>query len=396
MSAMNELPGTLAIEDEDRARKRKRRLILIAGGIIVIVAVVLLALSRMSAGGSEAPAAAGAQRAGQAAVVSVIVPGETEVARVITASGSLEARRDQPIGVSGQGGRVVQVLVEPGDWVRQGQLLAQIERSVQSQEAAQLRANVSAAQADAALAKNELDRARALEKRGFVSKADIDRKQAAYEAAAARVRVNQAQLGATNARIAQLDIRAPTSGLILDRDVEVGQVVSAGTPQLFRMARGGEMEMRAKLSQQDLTRVSVGMPAEVTPVGSTRSFGGQIWQVSPIIDAQNRQGEVRISIPYDPAIRPGGFAEARISSGVTSAPLLPQSAVLADANGNYVLIVNADNEVERRNVTVGNVDDQGVTIASGLRGNEQVVARAGAFLTVGRKVSPVRETAAKE
>ena len=393
MAAMNHESGTLVIEDENHNSRRKRRMVMIAGGIIVIVAVVLFALSRISAGPSEGPAAAGAQRVGQAARVSVIVPGESEVARAITASGSLEARRDQPVGVSGQGGRVVSVLVEPGDWVRQGQLLAQIERSVQSQEAAQIRANVAAAQADAALARNELDRARQLEERGFVSKADIDRKQAAYDAAAARVRVNQAQLGATNARIAQLDIRAPTSGLILDRNVEVGQVVSAGTPQLFRMARGGEMEMRAKLSQQDLTRVSVGMPAEVKPVGSDRSFSGQIWQVSPIIDAQNRQGEVRIAIPYDPAIRPGGFAEAVISSGVTSAPLLPQSAVLADARGNYVFIVNEENEVERRDVVVGNVDDQGVTIASGIDGTEQVVSRAGSFLTVGRKVSPVREAA---
>lgn len=397
MSAMNEQSGTLAIgADEEYARKRKRRMILIGGIIVVVIAVIIFALTRMGQSSSDAPAAAGAQRAGQAAVVSVIVPGDTEIARVITAAGSLEARRDQPVGVSGSGGRVVQVLVEPGDWVRQGQLLAQIERSVQSQEAAQIRANVSAAQADAELARNELERAKALEERGFVSKADIDRKQAAYDAAAARVRVNQAQLGATNARIAQLDIRAPTSGLILDRNVEVGQVVSAGTPQLFRMARGGEMEMRAKLSQQDLTRVSVGMPAEVTPVGSDRSFSGQIWQVSPIIDAQNRQGEVRISIPYDPAIRPGGFAEARISGGTTSAPLLPQSAVLADANGNYVYIVNADDEVERRNVRVGNVDDDGVTIASGIDGTERIVARAGSFLTEGRKVSPVPDGADQE
>ncbi|MBW0145740.1 efflux RND transporter periplasmic adaptor subunit [Sphingomicrobium sp. B8] len=394
---MNEQSATLAIaaDEELEARRKKRRILMIVGAVLVL-ALVVFGLSRIGGNASDSPAAAGAQRAGQAARVTVIVPGASDVARTITASGSLEARRDQPVGVSGQGGRVVSVLAEPGDWVRQGQLLAQIERSVQSQEAAQIRANVAAAQADAALAKNELDRAKALEERGFVSKADIDRKQAAYDAANARVRVNQAQLGATNARIAQLDVRAPTSGLILDRNVEVGQVVSAGTPMLFRMARGGEMEMRAKLSQQDLNRVSVGMPVEVTPVGSDKVFTGTIWQVSPVIDPQNRQGEVRIAIPYDEAIRPGGFAEARISGGVTSAPLLPQSAVLADAAGNYVYIVNDNDEVERRNVTVGRVDDEGVTIAAGIDGTERVVSRAGSFLAEGRKVDPVREAAAQE
>ena len=106
--------------------------------------------------------------------------------------------------------------------------------------------------------------------------------------------------------------------------------------------------MRAQLPQQDLACVRVGMPASVTPVGLDRSFAGSVWQVSPVIDPQTRQGEVRIAIPYDPAIRPGGFAEAEISAGATTAPLLPQSAVLSDDKGNYVYIVNGKNEVERR------------------------------------------------
>ena len=101
------------------------------------------------------------------------------------------------------------------------------------------------------------------------------------------------------------------------------------------------MEMRAQLSQQDLAFVHVGMPASVTPVGSDRSFAGSVWQVAPVIDPQSRLGEVRIAVPYDPAIRPGGFAEARITAGATTAPLLPQSAVLSDDKGNYVYIVNA-------------------------------------------------------
>jgi RND family efflux transporter MFP subunit len=170
-------------------------------------------------------------------------------------------------------------------------------------------------------------------------------------------------------------------------------VVGAGAGALFRLARGGAMEMRASLWEQDLWRVRVGMAAEVKPIGLDRSFAGRVWQISPIIDPQSRQGEVKIAIPYDPAIRPGGFAEARIASGSTTAPLLPQSAVLSDEKGNYVFVVNAKNEVERRAIKVGSIDDEGVTVVEGLSGQESVVLSAGAFLNPGQKVAPRRQAA---
>jgi RND family efflux transporter MFP subunit len=180
---------------------------------------------------------------------------------------------------------------------------------------------------------------------------------------------------------------------VLSRNVEVGQVVSAGSGALFRLAEGGEMEMRAQMSQQDLAFVRDGMPATVRPIGSDRSFAGRVWQVSPVIDPTSRQGEVRITVPYDAAIRPGGFAEAKIEAGATTAPLLPQSAVLSDEKGNYVYIIDGKNEVVRRNVKIGTVDDQGVTIAEGLSGQESVVLSAGPFLNEGQKVAPKRQAA---
>jgi len=288
---------------------------------------------------------------------------------------------------------VVRVLVDAGQWVRAGQVLAIIDRSVQTQQAAQLAAQIDAAKAQAALAQADYDRALALQGRGFISKAEIDAKKAARDAAFAQVKVAQAQLGATRAQINQLSVVAPVSGLVLARNVELGQIVSPGSGALFRLAEGGQMEMQAQLAQQDLAAVHVGMPAQVTPVGSQRSFTGTVWLVAPVIDPQSRLGQVRIAVPYDPAIKPGGFAEAKITAGETSTPLLPQSAVLSDEKGNYVYIINGRNEVERRDVTIGNVNDAGVTIASGLSGNEAVVLSAGPFLNPGQKVNPKREAA---
>ena len=375
----------------DRTRRRRTVIIIAAALLLLIAGITALVISRSATRSKEAAAAAAS--AGQVPTVTVVVPGQSQVARTITASGPLGAKRDQPIGVAGSGGRVVSVLVDAGSWVRAGQTLAVIDRSVQAQQAAQMAAQVDSARANAALAQSNYERAVALQGRGFVSKAEIDSKKATRDAAYAQVRVAQAQLNSMRAEIGRLSVVAPVSGLILARSVEVGQVVGPGSPALFRLAEGGQMEMRAQLAQQDLALVHVGIPASVTPVGSTRSFPGQVWQVAPVIDPVSRLGDVRISVPYDPSMRPGGFAEAKITAGTTTAPMLPQSAVLSDDKGNYVYIINARNEVERRDIQIGNVSDNGVSIAGGISGHEAVVLSAGPFLSPGQKVNPKRQAA---
>ena len=381
---------TLVVVD----RSTRRRTIIIAAVVIAVVAAAIVLAMTMSGGKPAATPAAGAGGGGQVPTVTVVVPGQSAVGRVITSSGALAARRDQPVGVAGGGGRVTRVLVDAGSWVRQGRVLATIDRSVQAQQAVQLAAQVEAARANAALAQANFARAQALVANGFVSKADLDAKRATRDAQAAQVRVAQAQLAGARAQIGQLDILAPTSGLILSRAIEVGQIVSPGSGALFRLALGGEMEMRASLSQQDLAGIRVGMAATVTPLGLDQSVQGSVWQVAPVIDPQSRQGEVRIAIPYTASIRPGGFAEARISSGTTTAPVLPQSAVLSDSKGNYIFVINASNVVERRSVRIGEVSAAGVAIAAGLSGREAVVLSAGPFLNPGQKVAPVRAAAA--
>jgi HlyD family secretion protein len=378
----------VVVDEETLARRKRRRWIIIA--VIVIALIVAAATAFMMSRGDKAAAPKGGAEGQQLPAVSFVVPGRQDIPAIISATGSLAARRDLPVGVPGEGGQVERVLVEPGQWVSAGQTLAVINRSVQTQEAAQLAAQIQVAQADLHLAQNQLDRAQTLVSRGFVSQADLDQKRATRDAAAARVRVAQAQLGQTRARIGRLDVRAPAAGLILSRAVEAGQVVGAGSPALFRIAQGGEMELLARLPQTDLARLSVGVPAEITPVGSTQSYRGNLYQISPIIDLQSRQGVARIAIPYNRDLRPGGFASAEIRAGSTTAPLLPESAVLTDDAGTYVMIVGRNNMVERRAVRIGTVTDRGVVVAQGLSGNERVVESAGAFLNAGERIRPER------
>ncbi len=320
--------------------------------------------------------------------VTVVTPGTTAVADVVTAPGSIAARRDAAVGVQGEGGRVTQVLVDPGQSVAKGQVLARIDNVVQVQQSIQLAASVRAAEADARLAQADLTRAEALVSKGFISRADIDRRTATRDGARARVAVAQAQLAENNARIARLDVRAPAAGLVLSRSVETGQVVSPGSV-LFRIAAGGILEMRAQVAEQDMARLKPGMAASVTPVGSTTQYHGRVWLLDPVIDAVSRQGIARIALAYAPGLRVGAFARARIAAGETTRPVLSQAAVQVDERGSYVLIVGAGNKVVRRGVSIGTVGDQGVSIASGLNGTERVVANAAAFLREGEKISPV-------
>jgi len=375
------------LADYSGGKKSRRKWWIIAAIVAVIVIVMAVYFMQSSASKAEAEAAANDEE-GQAPAVTVIIPGSGNVQRVISATGTLAARRELPVGVAGEGGQVARVLVEQGSWVRQGQVMATIDQSVQSQQARSSSANIEVARADAQLAQQNLDRALQLVERGFISKADVDRLTATRDAATARVRVAQAQLGELNARTRRLNITAPAAGLVLERNVEPGQVVSAGSGVLFKLAKGGEMELRAELSETDLMRLSTGVSAEVTPVGSAQSFAGQVWQVEPVIDPQTRQGVARIALPYNQALRPGGFASAKINSGSSVAPVLPESALQSDDKGSYVYIVGKNNKVERRNIETGIVTANGIAVTKGLNGSERIVLFAAGFLNPGETVRP--------
>lgn len=359
---------------------------------ILVLGAALVAYFVFTSGGKEA---AGDDNS-QAPVVTVVSATQTTVEGVIEVPGTLAARREMPVGVEGQGGRVVSVPVDAGDWVGAGQVLAVIDRSVQTQQVQAQAAQIEVARADADLAQANLDRALQLVERGFVSKADVDRLTATRDAARARVSVAQAQLGELRARAAQLRIVSPASGYVLERNVEPGQSVGAGSPALFRIARGGEMELRAQVSESQIAGISQGVRASVVPVGTDKSFEGQVWQLSPVVDPNTRQGTARIALPFASELRPGGFATAKINSGTVTATVLPESAVLADSEGSFVYVVTSENIAERRAVTTGMVTPDGIAITEGLSGGEAIVLLSGGFLNPGETVQPRRQGAASD
>ncbi len=362
------------------------RPLLFIGAIVFAALLVAAAYFAWAGGGPDAPA----DDESQAPVVTVVAPGRTTLNSTIEAPGQIAARRAMPVGVEGEGGRVISVPVDAGEWVSKGQVLAVIDRSVQVQQAAAQAAQIEVSKADAALAQANLDRALKLVEKGFVSTADVDRLTATRDSAEARVKVAEAQLLELRARNARLNVVAPASGYVLARNVEPGQSVSAGTAALFTIARGGEMEMLAQVSEAQMVDLSQGVSAQVTLAGSDKSFSGQVWQLSPTVDQNTRQGTARVALAFSRELRPGGFATARINGGTLTATVLPESAVLADDEGAFVYVVDQENKAVRRSVTIGRATEQGIAITEGLSGDELVVQSAGGFLSPGETVNPRR------
>ena len=326
--------------------------------------------------------------------VSVIEVGISSMPTTVSITGAIAAHYDMPIGAEGDAGRVSAIYVEAGDHVRKGQVLARLNVSVLEPQVANLQAALEQSHAEAELAAAEYKRAEAVGASGALSIEETQRRKSSSVTAAAKVKFAEAQLAEARAKLARAEIRAPEDGLILTRNVEVGQIASPGGEALFRLSKGGEVEMRGQVAEQDLPLLKVGQVVEVRLTGSTKPYAGKIRLLGAVIDPTTRLGMARIALDPDPNLRPGAFARADVTISNAQRAVLPQTAVLADERGSYVLIVNEQNKVERMAVKVTGMVPSGVTLADGLPARERVIATAGAFLQEGETVSPVPLAAA--
>jgi len=365
----------------------RRKLIGIAAAVIVVLA---LGGWRMTRTPSAAQTEDKDKGAATAPLVTVVVPSLGNVTTTVSLTGQISAQNDMPIGVEGDGGRISAVLVEPGDRVKRGQVLARLNPLTAQSQVESAQAALDELQAAAASSQAEF--ARAQQARDAFSVEEFERRRTAAVTAAAKAKVAQAQLSEAHTRWERTTVVAPSDGIVLLRAAEVGQIAMPGAPPLFRLARDGAIEMRGQVAEQDMPRIKVGQSALVRLDGVPQPFIGKVWQIGAVIDGVTRQGTVRISLPADDQnLRPGAFARADIQAGATVGVILPQTAVLSDEHGSYTLIVGAGDRIERRAITVVGARSEGLLVDSGLSGNERVVAVAGAFLRAGEqvKVAPV-------
>jgi HlyD family secretion protein len=374
MNQLSSADGTISGE------RRPRWPLAVGAGAAVALCLVLWLVSRPHAG-----AAASNDDATVPPLVTVTIPSWGDVKSSVSLTGLISARNDMPIGNEGDPGRIAEVLVEAGDHVHKGQLLAQLnpitaESQLDSAAASleQDRANAAASQAEWSRAERDSD---------LFSTEESDRRRAAALTAVAKVKAAEAQLTDARNRVAYTRILAPTDGIVLTRTAEVGQIAVPGSTVLFHLARDGQVEMRAQVAEQDLPRLKIGQTAEVHLDGVARSFTGKIWQVGAIIDPATREGMVRIALgTAEQDLRSGAFARADVQTSSSRGTVLPETAVLTDENGTYVLIVGKDNKVMRRAVKIAGTRSDGLLVDDGLDGSERIVAIAGAFLRSGETV----------
>ncbi len=381
---------------------------------LVLAAGALLAPPAIAAEPAKAAEAARAS----ALSVTVVKPRPDTMADTLLVTGSIKPREEIEVGPEIEGYRLVEILAEAGDRVTKGQVLARLSRDVLETQLAQNTA--SAAKARAAIAQQQaaldqaiaqeteataaVERTRQLSKTGTSSQEQLEQRERAAKVATAQVAAARETLIAAQAeavfvkaqrdelevKLKRTDVRAPAAGLVLSRDAKLGAIaLSTRSAPLFRIAEDGAMDLDADVPEGAMPRMKDGLSAQVVPAGFEDPLGGKVRLVSAEVDRASRLGKVKIALPADPRLKSGAYGRAVIALGEVKGLSLPQSAVMFDAEGAYVLTVT-DGIVGIQRITPGLKKEGRILVTEGLSADADVVARAGSFLRDGDRVTPVR------
>lgn len=359
---------------------------------LVLAALVAVGAFFFSGKGHEQPAEpARAATAKAALTVSLISPQTEEWAQVLPANGNVVAWQEAVIGPEISNYRITEVLVQVGDKVRKGQVLARIASDTVASELAEARASVAELEASAAEAKANAERATELREKGFYSSQLNTQYQTAGHTALARLAGARARLQAAELKMSKTGVLAPDDGVISARSATVGSLTQSGQ-ELFRLIRGGRLEWRAEVSSTDLTRIRSGIAASLTnPNGEV--VKGSVRAVAPSVDPQTRNGLVYVDLPVTEAVRAGMFARGEFELGRTPALTVPQASVVLREGFAYVFrLENPQGDlghVAQSKVQVGRRLGERLEIVSGLAPTARIVEAGAGFLADGDAVKIV-------
>ena len=349
-----------------------------------------------------------------------VVPAETgEIVETMAATGSLVAREEVLVNTQLDGQPILEILVDEGDMVSQGQVLARLQRDTLEANLAQFdaqmaRADASAEQARAQIAQSRatqiqaalsLTRSRSLLSTGTASRETYEQREANSQVAAAQVAAAQAQLNVAladhalataqrreiEAKLARTEIRALVSGRISRRGARLGAVVGMTGEPLFRIIANATLELDAAVPETTLARLRAGQGARIVITGYKDSRSGHVRLVSPEVSPVSRLGRVRIALDDSTSLPLGGFARARVEVARASGVLVPLSAVLTRSDGAEVQVV-ANGVVVTRRVRVGLRDGRSAQIEEGVAEGERVISISGTFVRNGDRVTAVAQT----
>ncbi len=323
-----------------------------------------------------------------ALTVSVTSATTAQAPKVISANGSVVAWQEAVVGAEASGLKITRVLVNVGDRVKRGDVLATLNSEAMQAELAQAQAFLDEVTASAQETQAQAERAKSLQAQGFFSAAQLNQAMATNASAQARVQSARSAVQLQTARLSQTQIKAPDAGVISARQATEGSVVMAGT-ELFRLIRQGRLEWRAEVTAAEIGRIPVGAPVQVT-TASGQVLQGKVRMIAPALDMQTRNAIVYVDLTSPTgSARAGMYAKGEITTGQSEALTLPQTAVIVRDGFSYVYVVSDDQKVAVVKVQTGRVMADRVEVLSGLPAGAKVVVSGGAFLNHGDTVRVV-------
>ncbi|MEQ1488064.1 MAG: efflux RND transporter periplasmic adaptor subunit [Methylotenera sp.] len=320
--------------------------------------------------------------------VSTVKPQQTLLHKTINANGNVAAWQESSISAETNGLLLREVLVNIGDQVKRGQVLARFSAATIETDIAQMQANIAEAQAMLTEASSNANRARSIQDSGALSKQQIEQYITAEATAKARLNASQANLNAQNIRLKQTAVLAPDDGIISQNPATVGTVYAAGQ-ELFRLIRKGRIEWRADLTSADISQIKTGMKARITlPDGS--STHGKVRTIAPSVDAKTRNAVVFVDMPAGSA-KIGMFARGDFVIGETNSLTLPNSAIVMRDGFAYVMQVESNHKIKQTKVQLGQRKDDRVEILNLAATDASFVESGGAFLADGDSVRVINK-----
>jgi HlyD family secretion protein len=351
--------------------------------ISAMAVVMIIGGSFILAGAADEKKPAAAK---PALTVTTVRPQQADLAIKLSANGNVAAWQETIVGAEVNGLRLTEVLVNVGDNVRRGQVLASFSPETIHAELAQQQANIAEAEAALAEAQANAARAKTLEASGALSAQQINQYMTAAKTAEARLAAARAVAASAQIRLRNTRVLAPDDGVISARTATVGAVLQAGQ-EMFRLIRNNRLEWRAELTSSELDKIAAGQQVNViTPSGKT--VPGRVRMIAPTVDPQTRQALVYVDLINDkkdvnfPA-KAGMYAKGEFVLGNSAALTVPTQALVVRDGFNYVFEVKPDNRVVQRKVTVGRRTTERVEIMSGLAVETPIVAGGAGFLNDG-------------
>jgi HlyD family secretion protein len=368
----------------------------------------------------SAAAAAETPRVVEPPAVTVVPAVKREFIDRLFVSGTLVAREEAQVAARIDGLAIVELDAEDGDRVKEGQVLARLDRSqldalLAENDAATKRADAAIDQAGSLIAQSQaqvqfanadFDRAHKLEA-GVMAASTVEQREMAMKTAQAQLAAARFALGVAEAdrksrdaerqelqvRIDRTDVKAPVAGIVSRRSAKLGASASTSGEPLFRIIEDGAVDLEADVPEQELARLAVGMPAELKLPGVEGAVSGRVRLVNQEVDKASRTGKVRIALDDVSRAHIGAFASGQVELARRIGVGVPATALERDGDEARLDVVR-DAKVEVREVKAGVTDGSWVEIQAGLADGESVVQRAAAFLRAGDRVRPTPEATA--